>query len=626
MNKYLSILFILLFSNFAFAKWADSSNSAIKKDICNIQVKVHKDGSNERLIEEQYIILKDSARMSAAHYTLEYNSNYEKIEILEAKTIFQGKEYKVEKKFIEDKPLASSAYGFDQMNQILLAFPKAEIGSQIYIKYKYINNKAPLENFFNDVYFLGFQEWLTSANINVTSDIPLHILVNDPNNVLKVSKDKDDDFHKLNISLKKEIYQDIINEPKNSIANYKTFTWISISSMDKWEDLAREFAKRNFNKTYSQKLPSEFEEIVQKSQNIQDEVAQVNNVTSMLNDKVQYMMDNRTIEGKLMPRDLDQIAKSQLGDCKDLSAATVAILTKLGYKAQFALVYRGEGSYVPDFLPSIAAFNHVLVKVTSKTGKIYWVDPTNIQSMANGIFPDIANKPTLILDSNNPSYETIPDVDYKSAVNIYNIGYEIINNDVVTENGSIELLNESAYPITGAMLITSKENIENLVLEKISGTILDKSNNATIEIPDLYSRIVNDIKIKYSFMLNDRLFKTNDGKGFKLSYSNQLIDSYIHASEDMVSDIYLGNPNSFYRESVIKNINVKTPELLNFELDSKWLYLSRKLKVNGNSLTISDKIFVKKSIIYNDEIKSPEFIKLKEALKFNYKDVSIIFN
>lgn len=626
MKKYLSIFFILLFSNISLAKWADISNSAIKKDICNIHVTVHKDGSNERVIEEQYIILKDSARMNAAHYTLEYNSNYEKIEILEAKTIFQGKEYKVAKKFIEDKPLASSAYGFDQMNQILLAFPKAEIGSQVYIKYKYIHNKAPLENFFNDVYFIGFQEWLTSASINVTSDIALHILVNDPNNVLKISKDKDDGFHKLNISLRKEIYQDIINEPKNSIANYKTFTWISISSMNKWEDLAREFAKRNFNKTYSQKLPSEFEDIVQKSQNIEDEVGQINNVTSMLNDKIQYMMDNRTIEGRLMPRDLDQIAKSQLGDCKDLSAATVAILTKLGYKAQFALVYRGEGSYVPKFLPSIVAFNHVLVKVTSKTGKIYWVDPTNIQSMANGIFPDIANKPTLILDLNNPSYETIPDVDYKSAVNIYNIGYEIINNDIVSENGSIELLNESAYPITGAMLITSKENIENLVLEKISGTILDKSNKATIEIPDLYSRIVNDIKIKYSFLLSDRLFKTNDGKGFKLSYSNQLIDSYIHASEDMVSDIYLGNPNSFYRESVIKNIKVKTPELLNFELDSKWLYLSRKLKVNGNSLTISDKIFVKKSVVYNDEIKSPEFIKLKEALKFNYKDVSIVFN
>jgi hypothetical protein len=39
-----------------------------------------------------------------------------------------------------------------------------------------------------------------------------------------------------------------------------------------------------------------------------------------------------------------------------------------------------------------------MVKVTNKKGIVNWIDPTNFDSMADGIFPDIANKMVLILD------------------------------------------------------------------------------------------------------------------------------------------------------------------------------------------------------------------------------------
>ena len=54
-----------------------------------------------------------------------------------------------DKKFIEDKPLASVGYGFDQTHQILLAFPKVEVGAKIYLKYTKATLKAPLDNFFD---------------------------------------------------------------------------------------------------------------------------------------------------------------------------------------------------------------------------------------------------------------------------------------------------------------------------------------------------------------------------------------------------------------------------------------------------------------------------------------------
>lgn len=626
MLRLLHIFLIILTSNISFAKWADYSNAAIRKDICNYQITVKKDGSSESVIEEEFEILKDSAREHAAHYTLTYTADNDKIIILEAKTIFKGKEYNVDKKFIEDKPLASSAAGFDQMNQILLAFPKAEIGAKIYIKYKQISTKSPLKNFYDNFFVIGLREWITQANLNIKSELPLHLLVNDPDKVLAVKTDKPDNFNKLDISLIKEIYKDITNEPDNAIPNYNSLTWVSVSSMNSWNDVAIAFAKQNFNKIYAQKLPDIFLEIVEIAKKEKDEVDQINNVTSTLNNKIQYMMDNRTIEGRLMPRNLDQIAKSQLGDCKDFSAATVAILTKMGFKAQFALVFRGRGNFLPEFLPGIGSFNHVFVKVTSKSGKIYWIDPTNIQSMADGIFSDIANKPILILDSLDPSYEKVPNIDPQHAQSIHKREFEILNNNKVIEKGNITLKNEEAVPITGAMLFTSEENLKNFILSQLSGTTLDESNNVSIVMPDLHSRIVKDISIDYSYEQDNRLFKTNLGLGMDLSYNKLGIDNFVHVNKDVVSDIFIGSPNTFKRQTIIRNVDIKNPEALNSNIDTKWLSISRNLNFSNRVLTIDDIITVKSEVIKNDELKSPEFIKLKQDLETDFKDVALIFN
>ena len=43
-------------------------------------------------------------------------------------------------------------------------------------------------------------------------------------------------------------------------------------------------------------------------------------------------MDRRSISGNVFPRDLNEVAKTQYGDCKDFSFVTGAILKKLGYK------------------------------------------------------------------------------------------------------------------------------------------------------------------------------------------------------------------------------------------------------------------------------------------------------
>lgn len=626
MLRVISFLCLIVAANISHAKWAEFEEASVKININNQNTIINKDGTYESLIEEEFEILKDSARDKATRYTLYYDGDSQKIEILEAKTIFQGQEYSIDPKFIEDKPLASSSDGFDQRYQILLAFPKIEIGSRIYLKYKKTIRKPPLDNYFSAFFEFGSKEWLANANIKLQSELPLHIFVNDPENHLIVKKDKEDNFYNLEIKLSKDIYKNTINEPENALDNYKLLTWISISSANNWKELGRDLAQQNFAKIYKQKLPKVFDIIVKSAAKKKNEIDQINIVTSMLRDKIQFFSDNTTVEGRLAPRNLDQISKSQLGDCKDLSAVTVSILTKLGYKAQFALVLRGSTLFAPEALADIRFFNHVIVKAISKTGKIYWIDPTNLQSMADGIFPDIANKPTLALDLKKPIYEKTPSVNPNRAMISHNREIKIISDNQISEKGNLLLQGEEALIITGAELLTSKSNIENTLFHALSGTNLDSSNKKYIELPELKSREVKDIYITYSYEHDSKLFKTNLGKALKLSYNRLGIDKFIHTSQDTVSDLYIGEPNNFTRRTIIKNIDVQNAQALDQKINTKWVSISRKLSFNNRILTIDETTIVKKEVILNEELQIPEFLNLKRDLEQNFKDVSIVFN
>ena len=127
-------------------------------------------------------------------------------------------------------------------------------------------------------------------------------------------------------------------------------------------------------------------------------------------------------------------------------------------------------------------------------------------------------------------------------------------------------------------------------------------------------------------MQENKLFKTNLGEAFKLGYNKLGLSNYIHIPQDAVSDIYIGNPYSFKRQTIFKNIDVKNADALDVEINNKWLSLSRKLSFKNGDLTIDDTIIVKQSLIPNSDLKTPEFLNLKKELEQNYRDVSIVFN
>lgn len=616
-----AILFTCLTTGITEARWGKYEDAKIEFKLHNYDLEINQDGTSEAIIEVQEKILKEAGRDRAARYIITYDETSDAVEILSAKTIYNGEEYIVTKEMIEDKPLASIGHGFDQLKQILISFPKTEIGAEIYIKYKLKTSKVAIDNFFGDVFYYGDAGYWQNGRVKINSKIPLNIVVNNPKEVLTIKKDSERNFHFAEISLSKPLYAELVNEPNNGVLDVKHSTWVSLSSLNDWAELAQKIGE-GYSNVINQPLPEVFSNIAKTASKAKTDEEKINIVTSLLNEKIQYMGDWRAVEGRYFPRNLNQIATSQVGDCKDFSAITAAILKKLGYKAQPILVMRGETNFSnPDILPCLCNFNHVMLRVINKDDKIYWVDPTNLVSMAQGIFPDIANKLVLNLDQKEAGYIKIPNISKAEVISHASLN---IKDYIVDEEGTMKLNGERATSIAGAGLYYSDEQLKDFAFRILSGTYLDTEEKKYIKLPNLTSRIVEDLTFTYAFQQKDKIFKTNMGLGF--NFESNWVDDVVSGTSEQISDSFLGMLEARTRFTIIKNIKIKDCDKLDFAIDTPWVAVSRTCQYKDNNTEFTDKLVVKKNFITSEEISTNQYRELKNKLNQDFKKATIILS
>lgn len=79
--------------------------------------------------------------------------------------------------------------------------------------------------------------------------------------------------------------------------------------------------------------------------------------------------------GSYVPNHPGLVLERRFGDCKDKTLLMLAMLSRLGIKAEAALVNTRIRHGVQALLPTPGAFDHVLVRATLGS-KVYWLDPT----------------------------------------------------------------------------------------------------------------------------------------------------------------------------------------------------------------------------------------------------------
>lgn len=94
----------------------------------------------------------------------------------------------------------------------------------------------------------------------------------------------------------------------------------------------------------------------------------------LVEDKTRYFFIGMG-EGSYVPADADDTWARRFGDCKAKTALLLAILKSLGVDAEPVLVNLGAGDGLDELPPSLAAFNHVIVRARIN-GQSYWLDGT----------------------------------------------------------------------------------------------------------------------------------------------------------------------------------------------------------------------------------------------------------
>ena len=156
MIRILISCFILVFlSTNLHARWSTLQDSSIKTIYENVNISINKDYTYESTVESLDEILKEQGRANYSKYTFQYDIKREKIEILKAYTIFEGKKYIVTEKEIENKPLASEAAALAEYGQISIAFPKVVVGAKIYLKYKVKVSDLAIPEYFVNFFSFG---------------------------------------------------------------------------------------------------------------------------------------------------------------------------------------------------------------------------------------------------------------------------------------------------------------------------------------------------------------------------------------------------------------------------------------------------------------------------------------
>ncbi len=614
------LLTLLTYTSPLYARFATLEDTDFKFEAIHQSVVVQTDGTYTEEIEIQAKALKESGKDKLVSLALPYNASNTEFKILEAKTIESGTEYPVDPKNIEDKPLASNIQGFDQNNQVLIAFPQIQLNASIYIKFKTFVKDPPIAGFFDHHLNFGLNGYCEKSTFHIQSALPLFIAFHDPQKIFESSEFKKNKLFYFKATLKKPVFFNVIDE-QNAILNITEVPWIRIATLKKWSDFGKKIMPP-FEAVIQEPLPTYFQPLLDKARHHENAIDQINAITSGLAESLTYMGDWRTVKGAYVPRSLSTIAQTRFGDCKDFSAITVALLRHLGLEASVALVYRGIHNNLDIFaLPSFNNFNHAIVYVTTKTGS-YWIDPTNFNSFAPHIYPDIASRPSLILFKDQPQLSAIPEVSWQDAEvrTLENITLE--KQGRLQSKGYLNLKGWQALNLTAASLRASKEATDLDIIGYLTNE--NRLLDWKVQDYDLKSRIVKPLTFSFEYTAENSTIKSSAGKAYLLSEYG-LVKSLLVKTKNRVSDLYLGIPSIKNYELILKNTTLIGDQFLDCHFKSPWFEGQRHISNTPKGIKITDTQILLRSRISNKELQTKAYQDLQSQVYACFGDLALIY-
>lgn len=159
----------------------------------------------------------------------------------------------------------------------------------------------------------------------------------------------------------------------NLPADFPAYPAVEISSTDKWQDIVDPLLPYY---RLDQRLPDDFaaklDDIAARFARPEDRMIEA---MRLVQDNIRYVSLSMG-RGSYVPRSPDVVVRSGFGDCKDKALLLATSLRRLGIRADSALTDLDDGLALGDVLPTVRAFDHVIVKAVIGS-QTYWIDATN---------------------------------------------------------------------------------------------------------------------------------------------------------------------------------------------------------------------------------------------------------
>lgn len=592
------------------ARWGTPEEATIECLESFENYKISEDGTWEMVYEEKLKILTEQGRQDFSVLNYRYDATRTQVKVLEAETIHDGKVFSVSTDKIEDKPLASDPTGIREERQILIPLQHVNVGSIVRIKVKMNYFKPDVENYFATKFAFSEGVLWKNSTITIDSALPLVMKVNDPLNALNVREEKKGNRQLFTVTLTRPLFQKIVGESQASFLDPVTQVSISFSTEKDYERISQSLGKR-YAEVLKAPLPGKLQEIRELAQNAKSETECINKVVSHLIKSIHYLGSWNSADGHYIPRPLQTIIETGYGDCKEFSACLAAILKSLGYQAHVAVVQR-ELVYLEDEgLPGLQKFNHAIVKAVSPQGQVYWLDPTNLITMADGIFPDIADRSALVLTPEGTSQvEHIPAICHRHARKDIKETITLKDDGSIHTEGSLCMKGEEAHLLTEDLIRQPTSVVRDCLIRDFC----DSGNPVapTLDLPEMTSNEVQTLTIPYSYGEKYHMIRTN--KGYALPLKSHWARVYVEASPEDEGALFVGNPRTRVVSILVKDGKAENLEDLAFSVQSPWINAKREFQITKEGIWITETVERLKSVVLAKELKTKEFQALKEKL------------
>jgi hypothetical protein len=555
---------------------------------------------NTQVSDMRYLvkILNERGKENFAEAPIEYDSTFEKIELIYARSIKpDGRVVYVGSRHLRDLskylnfPLYSNARVF------IISFPEVAIGSVL--EYKVRIKRSQLIN--KKDFFLSYRvqssEPVLEAKFNLT--IPkgrsLNLkFINEPYNDFgaELKPQKEEEGGKLTYRWHFKNIPQIVPEP-DMPADSEINPAVLISTFNSWQDIYDWWYALAKDKM---KADADIKEkVAQLTKGRDTELQKASSIYNFCAKEIRYVAIEYGQAG-YEPHSAADVFKNKYGDCKDQAILLVTMLRQAGFKAYPVLIATKDYYNLNSDFPS-GLFNHCIAALLTEKGMVF-LDPTASTCSFSDLPGGDQGRRVLVFSDDSYAIEETP---------LFPAGHNLARQELTLTINPDDSISGTKKNITRGtydqaqrywLLYTQKELVENALKESIQGiSIGAKLEKYSIDnLQDLNTPVI----LSYAFRGPE--YFTSAGN-LRIMPQLSSVDTGISSKESRRYPIDFGLPQkkeSYVKVAIPRGFAVKyLPQPV--EKESPWLRFSQRYSLEPGYIILNQKSEDKKLQVPPDE-------------------------